>query len=141
MDHLWLERSLLLVTLLSSLAPGGGGYVETMRKVSVLFLCNDRTILSPTNNSNQQNCYSNCTTTALQVTWYMPVVPIVVFAVFLQDKSRIVCKLTPLTLHHQFVSQATANVTCSSTIPAGNFCCRTYNLSSSHRFFLGKRLT
>ncbi|PSN34177.1 putative G-protein coupled receptor [Blattella germanica] len=32
MDHLWLERSLLLATLLSSLAPGGGGDTATMRK-------------------------------------------------------------------------------------------------------------
>ncbi|XP_033609513.1 probable G-protein coupled receptor CG31760 isoform X2 [Cryptotermes secundus] len=32
MGHLWLERSLLIVTLLSLLAPGSGGYIETMRK-------------------------------------------------------------------------------------------------------------
>jgi hypothetical protein len=38
MDHLWLERFLLFVTLLSSIVAGGGGYIETMRKVSARLL-------------------------------------------------------------------------------------------------------
>lgn len=135
MGHLWLERSLLIVTLLSFLAPGSGGYIETMRKVSVSLLCNDRTILSPTNISSQRNRYPNRTTTVFQVTWYMPVFPIVVSSVFLQDKTRIICKLTPFAFHHHFVSQARENVTCSSTNRAGSSCYRTHNLSSSRRLF------
>jgi hypothetical protein len=41
MDHLWLERFLLFVSLLSSIAAGGGGYIETMRKVSAWLLCRE----------------------------------------------------------------------------------------------------
>ena len=45
MDHLWLERSLLLITILSLHAPEGGGDTRMMRKV--------RDSLFPANNSSQ----------------------------------------------------------------------------------------
>jgi hypothetical protein len=53
MDHLWLERSFLLVTLLCSLTLGGGGDTRTMKKVSYLFYCNNRALIFGANNSSQ----------------------------------------------------------------------------------------
>jgi len=53
MDHLWLERSFLLVTLLCSLALGGGGDTRTMKKVSSLFCCSHRALIFGANNSSQ----------------------------------------------------------------------------------------
>jgi len=53
MDHLWLERSFLLVTLLCSLALGGGGDTRTMKKVSFLFCCSNRALIFGANNFSQ----------------------------------------------------------------------------------------
>jgi hypothetical protein len=53
MDHLWLERSFLLVTLLCSLTLGGSGDTKTMKKVSSLFCYNNRALIFGANNSSQ----------------------------------------------------------------------------------------
>ena len=53
MDHLWLERSFLLVTLLCSLALGGGGDTKTMKKVSSLFCCSNLALIFGANYSSQ----------------------------------------------------------------------------------------
>jgi hypothetical protein len=53
MDHLWLERSFLLVTLLCSLTLGSGGDTRTMKKVSSLFCRSHRALIFGANNSSQ----------------------------------------------------------------------------------------
>jgi len=115
MDHLWLERSFLLVTLLCLLALGGGGDTRTMKKVSFLFCCSNRTPIFGENNSSQ----------AAKSQWHSPQLlnmfgltyqlhSLRIFLVFRpHGKSRITSKLYNLLLELSFPSRCDCITTVS----------------------------
>jgi hypothetical protein len=104
MDHLWLERSFLLVTLLCSLALGGGGDTRTMKKVSTLFCCSNRALILGANNSSQA-AKSQWRSLQLQNKFGLiyPLHSLRIFLVFRpHGKSRITSKLYHLLLELPF---------------------------------------
>ena len=113
MDHLWLERSFLLVTLLCSLALGSGGDTRTMKKVSSLFSCRDRALIFGANNSNQAAKSQWQSLQGLNMFGLpCPLHCLRIFLVFRpHEKSRITSKLYNLLLELSFAFRCDCNST------------------------------